>query len=721
MKPYFALVAIILATTLNLNPSFALAQEQHAAWPKEIQTDQGLVVVYQPQPQTLNGNELSGTAAFSITPSGKKDPMFGALFFTANLEIDRDQHIYFLRSAAITRIRFAVADSTIDLGKIKSGISASVPGWNFSGSSDQLITSLERADAKQSNTDFKNDAPVIFYRNKPAVLVLVDGEPKFQSVTGSEVQRLVNTPFIIFKYGNDKPYYLYGGDQWMNSNAVKTGWTATKNVPAAVKKAMEKNNQPTDTTNQISKTDDGVIPEILVSTVPAELIQTKGSPNFVPIVGTGLLFADNTDDYIFKHIDNQKNFILKSGRWYTSANMEGPWLFVSPDSLPTDFAKIPPGSDADAVLASVPGTPQAKDAVLDAQVPQTATVDRKTAGKNVTVTFDGEPKFEPIKGTSLYLADNSSKTVLRSGSIYYLIDNGIWFEGKSANGPWEVSTSRPADVDKIPASSSAYNTKYVYIYDHTPDVVYVGYTPGYMGAYVYGPTVVYGTGWYYSPWYGTTYYARPCSWGFGMHYSPWTGWSMSIGYTAGPWSFGFGGPAYAYGGGWFGPPMYYPHYYYPPRYYGPSRGYYGPRPNTMAGRPGGYANNYSGPRQNIYNRPGGISGVTSGMPRRDGSGNNGGRAGGLNPSNRPNNVYSDKAGNVFKNENGGWQQHNGGQWENSKPSSIKGAGGMMNEPANRDRATQRFNGFQENRGSFSGGGVSRPGGMGGGGRGLPRR
>jgi len=141
----------------------------------------------------------------------------------------------------------------------------------------------------------------------------------------------------------------------------------------------------------------------------------------------------------------------------------------------------------------------------------------------------------------------------------------------------------------------------------------------------------------------------------------------------------------------------------------------------MAGRPGGYANNYSGPRQNIYNRPGGISGVTSGMPRRDGSGNNGGRAGGLNPSNRPNNVYSDKAGNVFKNENGGWQQHNGGQWENSKPSSIKGAGGMMNEPANRDRATQRFNGFQENRGSFSGGGVSRPGGMGGGGRGLPRR
>jgi len=725
MKPYFALVAIILVTTLNLNPSFAIAQEHHAAWPKEIQTDQGLIVVYQPQPQTLNGNELSGTAAFSITATGKKDPQFGALFFTASLEMDRDQHIYYLRTAAITRVRFAAADSSIDLEKMKLGISAAVPGWNFSGSTDQLITSLEKADSQQNNTNFKNDAPVIFYRSKPAVLVLVDGDPKLQPIDGSDVQQLVNTPFLIFKYGKDKSYFMYGGDQWMNAASVTTGWTATKDVPGPVKKAMEKNKQPSDTTNQIPKADDGVVPEIIVSTIPAELIQTKGNPNFVPVNGTGLLYAENTDDYIFKDIATQKSFILKSGRWYTSLAMEGPWLYVNPDSLPADFAKIPPGSDVDAVLASVPGTPQAKDAVLDAQVPQTATVDRKTAGKNVSVTYDGEPKFEPIKGTSLYLADNASKTVLRSGPIYYLIDNGIWFEGKSANGPWEVSTSRPTDVDKIPASSSAYNTKYVYIYDHTPDVVYVGYTPGYMGAYVYGPTVVYGTGWYYSPWYGTTYYARPCTWGFGMHYSPWTGWSMSVGYTAGPWSFGFGGPAYAYGGGWFGPPMYYPHYYYPPRYYGPTRGYYGPRPGTAAGRPGyaggGIPSNYNGPRQNIYNRPGGNSGVTSGMPRRADGGNNGGRAGGLNPSTRPNNVYSDKAGNVFKNENGGWQQHNGGQWENSNPSSIKGAGGMMNEPANRDRATQRFNGFQENRGSFSGGGVSRPGGMGGGGRGLPRR
>jgi hypothetical protein len=70
------------------------------------------------------------------------------------------------------------------------------------------------------------------------------------------------------------------------------------------------------------------------------------------------------------------------------------------------------------------------------------------------------------------------------------------------------------------------------IYDSTTDVVYVGYTPGYMGCYVHGPTVVYGTGYYYSPWYGPYYYPRPATFSFSMHYNPWTGWSMWFHYSA---------------------------------------------------------------------------------------------------------------------------------------------------------------------------------------------
>ena len=733
LRPFFFCILLSLAST-----TYCHSQGNPSTWPRDIQTPQGLVVLYQPQPQELNGNKLSGTAAFSVVPEGKKDPVFGALFFTADLEFDRDLHLYHVRTANITNVRFSSQDSTLDLEKVKASIITAVPGWSLSGSTDQLITTISQTTTAHSGVQFKNDAPVILYREKPSVLVLIDGAPRWQKTEGSTVQKIINTPFIIMKTEKDSSLYLYGGDHWMKSASIKSGWAITKEVPSSVKKALEKNKQESDSASAMKTKEDGVVPEIVVSTVPAELLQTNGSPKFLPLSPTDLLYVENTDDYIFRKISTQEYFILKSGRWYTAGALDGSWKYMLSDSLPTDFAKIPPGSDMDAVLASVPGTPQAKDAVLDAQLPQTATVDRKTAAKNVTVTYDGDPKFEPVENTSLFLAVNASKTVFRSGTTYYLVDNGIWFESKNYKGPWEVSTARPSDVDKIPASNPAYNTRYVYIYDHTPDVVYVGYTPGYMGAYVYGSTVVYGTGWYYSPWYGTTYYARPCTWGFGMHYSPWTGWSMSVGYTSGPWSFGFGGPAYGYGGGWFGPPMYYPHYYYPPRYYGPSRGYYGPRAGYPPARPGYNAvrppSYYSGPRENIYNRPGGNTGVRSGISNRD-MGNmnfsNGGRpsrnssnvkpSGSANAASRANNVYSDREGNVFRQNNETWQQNRGGdRWENATPSSGSKSGDIRNQSIDRSRGTQRYDNFQQNRVPSGGGGFSRPGGAGGG-RSMPGR
>ena len=68
--------------------------------------------------------------------------------------------------------------------------------------------------------------------------------------------------------------------------------------------------------------------------------------------------------------------------------------------------------------------------------------------------------------------------MLKSNDRFYCVDDGIWFESAQATGPWQVSIAVPEGVEDIPPSSPAYNVKYVYVYDHTPDVVYVGYTPG---------------------------------------------------------------------------------------------------------------------------------------------------------------------------------------------------------------------------------------------------
>src|SRR5262249_46404262 len=189
---------------------------------------------------------------------------------------------------------------------------------------------------------------------------------------------------------------------------------------------------------------------------------------------------------------SQRTFLLLSGRWFGSKSLEGPWEYVKPDTLPADFAKIPEPSPKGKVLSSVAGTPQAEEAVLDSQVPQTAAVKRKDA--KTKVTYDGEPQFKTIKDTEVEYAVNTSSQVLRVKGKYYLVDQAVWFVGDTPNGPWVVCDKVPAEIQHIPPDSPMYNVKYVYVYDSTPDVVYVGYMPGYVGCYPYYGTVVWGTG-----------------------------------------------------------------------------------------------------------------------------------------------------------------------------------------------------------------------------------
>lgn len=253
--------------------------------------------------------------------------------------------------------------------------------------------------------------------------------------------------------------------------------------------------------------------------------------------------------------------------------------------MPKDFAKIPEESDMATVRASIPGTPEAKDALLEQSIPQTATVDRKTA--SVEVKYDGDPEFKKVDDTKIAYAINTDKTVLLIDNKYYCVDNAIWFISDNATGPWKVSDVRPDEVDDLPPSSEVYNVKYVYIYDSTPEVVYVGYYPGYTYSYAYGGVVVYGTGYYYAPWYRTYYYPRPVTYGYSVHYNPRTGWGFSVGFSYGWVGWGF----HPYHRHYWGPRGYHAGYRH-----GYHRGYrHGARAGYRAGyRAGNRNNNYNG-------------------------------------------------------------------------------------------------------------------------------
>jgi hypothetical protein len=676
-----------------MEPALAIEKPDKSSWPKIIDSSGYRIAIYQPQHDSISGNLLYSRAAVSVTQKGG-EPIFGAIWIRSTLLINRDTRDASLESIKVLAAKFPENLSDEQNNKIRSILEKTIPARRFVFSMDDLIATME-ADQKsiKKNEQFNHTPPEIIYAKQPSILILFDGDPVFKPVEGFNINRAINTPFTVLQDPSDKQCYLSGNSYWFKaSDPVKGSWNKTSSPPAEVVKyqkaaeeAAKKQNIEGGTSNNadIQKdASDYTIPQIIVRTKPAELIQSDGEPNWTPIEGTGLLYIKNSEDNIFRLITDQQYYILISGRWYKAASLNGPWSFILSDKLPADFTHIPEGSEKDIVLASVAGTLAAKDALMDAQIPQTATVDRKTA--KCEVHYDGDPKFVQIKGTMMYRAENTSSTVILSGKTYYVCDNAVWFEGSGPNGPWSVATSIPKDIQNIPPDDPTYNVKYVYIYESTPEVVYVGYLPGYMGCYIYGPTVIYGTGFYYPCWYGPYYYPRPVTYGFSMHYNPWTGWSFgfSVGFggPAGWFSISFGSPYYH--GGWWGPPVYRPPYYVPVNHY------YGSRPvvyrNTTINV---YSPQY---RQttynNIYNNR--SQGITSNQPSpassrsertapttatRDMKSTTGTKPASSNiptTSDRSakNNIYSDPNGNIYRQNRNDWQQNTGQGWQNADKS-----------------------------------------------------
>src|SRR5262249_33014074 len=149
------------------------------------------------------------------------------------------------------------------------------------------------------------------------------------------------------------------------------------------------------------------------------------------------------------------------------ADFNSAWTFATPN-LPPDFKRISLEHPRSRVLASVPGTEEAAEAVLLAEIPQTARVNKKEL-KAPDVEYQGEPKFEPIEKTTVSHAVNTDKQIIKVGDLYYMCFQGVWFMAKAATGPWEVTSKVPKEIYEIPASSSAHNVTYVTVVEEDKD------------------------------------------------------------------------------------------------------------------------------------------------------------------------------------------------------------------------------------------------------------
>ncbi len=667
MKIYKCTFLLTLFILIN---SGLWAEERNTklSWPIEIELKgNNIVTLYQPQLESFQSNILEGRMAVTIKPDNK-DLLFGAIWFKARMSTDMDTRIVVLEEIDIIKTHFPDVVDEEKTKKLSELLEDEIELLDLHMSLDRIIAGLDEVENLAELSDqINNDPPEIYYREIPAVLVIVDGDPILKKDQESGLEYVVNTPFFMVKDSKSSLYFINGGNFWYSSKQQTNGYMETKDIPKNVKKFAEKSRVGAEK-DSLADTYN-TAPELIVSTKAAELILVDGKPDYKPIKGTDLLYVSNSESDILMDINTQAHYLLLAGRWYYAKSLDSKdWKFQEPDDLPEDFRKIPTDSDIANVRTNVPGTDEAQTAVLEQSIPQTATIDRKEA--KVEVKYDGEPKFEKITGTDMSYAVNTDKSVLLIDNVYYVVDNAVWFSSKSPTGPWEVSVEKPEEVNDIPPESPVYNVKYTYVYDYTPNVVYVGYLPGYTNCYVYNGVVVYGTGYYYQPWYGAYYYPRPVTWGFGVHYNPWTGWGFSFGVSYGwiSWSI------HPYSRAYWGPRGY--HHGYRHGYnHGYHRGY-------GHGYRAGYAAGQRSSNQNIYkNRSNGVR-QTADMSNRRSSINNRART-----SNKANNIYTDRSGNVY-------QRNNQGSFDrkNATPSqrpNIDNSNRTRQQPANRQQPQTR--------------------------------
>ena len=488
--------ALVSYTLLLASSPFAAPTPigEDAPWPRVRSTNGNTVTLHLPQVERWTSNSFVARAAIEVKPAKAKKELLGVVWFEAQGSVDHSNRLVTLDRFEVTKSRFPDAP---DNGSNALAIAReALPAGARTVSLDYLITALGfvQAAARQGDQGFRRDPPQIIWATNRTQLILIDGEPVLRPVAGTTLERVINTPALLVRDKTGNKLYLAGGGQWFAAEAISGPWSLVQSLPAHIS-ALSPTNTPA-----ASASSDLPAPRIIVSTTPAELLMTSGLPDYRPIRSTALSYPADSDSLLFFHNTERRFYLLLSGRWFKSESLRGPWNYLSPRDLPSDFARIPPSSPQAIVLASVPETPQAELASVANSVPTTATVNRRTA--TIQLKYDGEPRFKPIEGTTLSYAINAQLPVIRAGEKFYALDDAVWFVAAAATGPWEVATEVPEEIYTIPPSSPVYYATYVRVYDADEESVETGYTPGYTGTYEDDGTTVYGTGFDYEDWYG---------------------------------------------------------------------------------------------------------------------------------------------------------------------------------------------------------------------------
>jgi hypothetical protein len=517
-------------------------------WPRGYSLpSEAQIVIYQPQIASwVDQKQLVAFAAVSYVAKGEQKPALGTMKLEADTEVALTERLVKFNKLKIAETNFQTL-SKEQTQEIVTAVEKNFPAEDRFIALDRVLAFVDKSTINPKNVQgLKSDPPRIIISDTPAILLSFDGDPIWSPIKDNELKFAVNTNWDIFQHQPTGLYYLRNDTSWLRATDLKGYWSRAAKLPDSFSKLPDDENWKEVKAN-LPGAAAKALPKVYVTTDPTELMHIEGKPKYVPVPNTGLLWISNTEADLFRMGENGPVYYLVAGRWFTAPGLGGHWTFATP-SLPEDFRRISVEHPRSRVLASVPGTQQAAEAVLLAQIPQFARVNKKelTAPE---VQYQGDPQYTQISGTALQRAANTDKQIIKVGDNYYMCYQGVWFMSNSPKGPWSIAESVPKDVYNIPPSDPAYSVTYVTVQEDDNDdddwVTFAAYA-GYSGLMIGWGCAMWGTGWYYPPyyWYGgyyPVYYPYWRTYGYGAWYNPYTGIYGTAGRIYGPYGgVGFG-------------------------------------------------------------------------------------------------------------------------------------------------------------------------------------
>ena len=277
-----------------------------SAWPRTFSSGPDTFTIYPPQLDKWDGNLISLYSAVELKTGPESAPKYGVVWFEARTEVDKINRSVTLDQAKVTKVKFPAAqDKESDLTAL---LEKKLPGATRTVSLDRLEAELEADYEPVKGVDVKNDPPKVIIATKPSLQVLIDGTAQMREVPGTKLLRVINSRSIVLYETDKERYFLRVEDWWLEAKQLDGPWKYAEKLPDDMKKAEQyivSQNQAQDPLAQQTKQQPSLkeagkkaqIPAVYVVYGPAELVETKGEPNYQPIPGTALEYVVNTSDY----------------------------------------------------------------------------------------------------------------------------------------------------------------------------------------------------------------------------------------------------------------------------------------------------------------------------------------------------------------------------------------------------------------------------------------